>query len=72
MERIGIRDSGLNGRKSIVKMQLSIEGDVMVDASALQADDGRTWERLDVELPAALPGQGICWASARPAMGGCG
>ena len=55
-----------------MKMQLSIEGDVVVDAFALQADDGRTWERLDVELPAALPGQGICWASARPAMGGCG
>ena len=57
MGRIGIRDSGLNGRKFIVKMQLSIEGDVVVDASALQADDGRTWERLDGELPAAPPGK---------------
>ena len=36
-------------------MQLSIEGDVVVDAFALQADDGRTWERLDGELPAAPP-----------------
>jgi len=40
-----------------VKMQLSIEGDVVVDAFALQADDGRTWERLDGELPAAPPGK---------------
>ena len=39
-----------------MKMQLSIEGDVVVDASALQADDGRTWEPLDGELPAAPPG----------------